>query len=70
MMYDHQLRLSHSRRLDVSTFADPPVDSDIEISASSSDLVEAWRELLSRLPNDVYGALKEAMPNIKHRAKQ
>lgn len=57
----HDLRLSHRRRHEVRVGDQHYAESDVDVSASSTDLTEAWRELLSRLPNDVYGALKEAM---------
>lgn len=63
-MSDHELRLTHRRRPLVRSMGHAYADSEVEISAASEDLVEAWRELLSRMPNDVYGAVKEAMKGI------
>ncbi len=61
-MFNHTLRLTHDRDPMTLTLGDAPYASSIEIEANSQDLTEAWRELLSRLPNDVYAALKAAMP--------
>lgn len=63
-MNEHDLRLCHMRRPRFTYTGVPYASSDVDVSASSSDLVEAWKELLSRLPNDVYGALKEAMAGV------
>lgn len=63
-MFDHTLRLNHSRRPTTQTLDDIPSESHVEVDASSTDLTEAWRELLSRLPNDVYAALKGAMTAV------
>lgn len=62
-MFDHTLGLEHRRSpLDISTFGGPaPSTSEVSVSAHSDDLVECAKELLSRLPSDVYQALKEAM---------
>ena len=45
-------------------FGRPSADSEIDVSVDSQDLTEAWRELLSRLPNDLYAGLKQAMENV------
>lgn len=63
-MYEHELRLTHRRRLLTQKLGEASADSEVDIAASSLDLVEAWRELLSRMPNDVYGAVKKAMEGI------
>jgi hypothetical protein len=60
-MFTHELRLIHSRTPSIVSMEEYRVDSAIDISTSSVDLTEAFRELLSRLPNDVYAALKDAM---------
>jgi len=44
---------------------DVGAQSRTEVESESLDLTEAWRELLSRLPNDVYGALLAAMAGIE-----
>ena len=62
-MHEHVLKLEHERSPVTSVLSSPDSDSTVEVTASSSDLTEAWRELLSRLPSDTYEALKEAMRN-------
>lgn len=61
MIYVHMMELSHRRAPVSATYGQASADSDMSISARSEDLTEAWRELLSRLPPDVYAALKAAM---------
>lgn len=61
LVFDHTLQLSHARRPLAAPFGVAASHSDVEVDAHSQDLVEAWRELLSRLPTDVYAALKQAM---------
>lgn len=65
MIGDHSLQLSHRRSALIRAANQYYADSEVEVSAHSEDLVECWKELLSRLPNDVYGALKEAMSDIE-----
>jgi hypothetical protein len=60
-MHEHRLYLRHNRTTFAPTLGEHPSESDLEISASSTDLTEAWREALSRMPNDLYAALKKAM---------
>lgn len=60
-MFMHRLELRHDRDDLAPTMDRPEADSALNVAASSQDLTEAWRELLSRLPNDVYAALKAAM---------
>lgn len=60
-MYEHELRFTHRRRSILRTYDTAPTESEVEIDASSMDLTEAWKELLSRLPNDVFAGLKAAM---------
>jgi len=55
----HELELIHYRYRDVNG---EEVPTRVAVEGTSDDLTEAWRELLSRLPNDVYQALKLAMP--------
>lgn len=58
---EHRLTVTH-RRWDAASPADRRAsDSEVEVRAGSADLTEAWRELLSRLPSDVYAALRVAM---------
>ena len=63
-MFDHQLRLTHVRRDLTTELGFPAANSEIDVSVDSQDLTEAWRELLSRLPNDLYAGLKQAMENV------
>lgn len=60
-MFLHELRLSHRREPVALRYGEPDSRSEVDVNASSSDLTEAWAELLSRLPSDVYAALKAAM---------
>lgn len=60
-MFNHHLRFEHDRSLMAGDFATPDARSTVDITATSGDLTEAWRELLSRMPSDVYAALKQAM---------
>ena len=60
-IYRHHLRLVHDRDPIALHLGEDPAESEVEVEAHSTDLTEAWRELLSRLPNDVYAALKGAM---------
>lgn len=62
-MMEHGLRLNHRRSpIDTSTVGGRrPPSSDVDVAADGQDLTECWSELLSRLPNDVYAALKAAM---------
>ena len=62
-MFDHDLQVFHRRHPMTQTLGEHASRSDVEIHASSSDLTEAWRELLSRMPSDLYAALKAAMPD-------
>lgn len=60
-MFNHHLRFEHDRSLIGGDFATPEASSTVDITATSGDLTEAWHELLSRMPNDLYAALKQAM---------
>jgi len=61
MMFEHEITVVHRRSPFVLTLSEVPRESRTEVEASSQDLTEAWREALSRMPNDLYGALREAM---------
>ena len=61
-MHEHRLALSHYRGDIAVTLDRPSADSDVSVDTTSTDLTEAWRELLSRLPTDLYAALRAAMP--------
>jgi hypothetical protein len=61
MNHRHDLRLTHSRQSQTFVFGVTNADSEIDISTNSDDLTEAFRELLSRMPTDLYQALKDAM---------
>lgn len=61
-MFDHRLRLVHDRRPSVEELGRHlPARSTVDTTVESENLTEAWRELLTRLPSDVYMALKMAM---------
>ena len=60
-MYHHEIELRVSRDLAYLTLNEAHIRSSVTIDAESPDLIEAWREVLSRMPNDVYAALKAAM---------
>jgi hypothetical protein len=64
--YEHELELLHRRRAIYSSLDERGADSRTEVHASSTDLVESVKEMLSRLPNDVYGAFREALNGIEH----
>jgi len=60
-VYHHEIELRVSRDLAYLTLNEAHIRSSVTIDAESPDLIEAWREVLSRMPNDVYAALKAAM---------
>lgn len=60
-MFDHELMLVHRRRPMMEELGVCTAASRTEITSDSHDLVEAWREMMTRMPSDVYGALKAAM---------
>jgi hypothetical protein len=60
-MNNHEIHLSHRRYNRAASFGEAPVDSVVEIDVDSTDLTEAWAELFSRMPSDVYAAAKAAM---------
>jgi hypothetical protein len=58
---EHTIEITHRRR-DLAPEMDAfDIDSRVEIEAHSTNLVSTWSEALSRMPSDVYAALKEAM---------
>ena len=61
-MYIHEIELRIRRDPMALTVNDAPTQSTVTIDAESPDLTEAWHEVMSRMPNDVYAALKAAMP--------
>lgn len=61
MLFTHDLHLSHTRHPITQLMGVPDASSSISIAADSNSLVEACSELISRLPPDVYAALREAM---------
>lgn len=63
-MFEHDLKFDHRRRPTTVPHGEAYADSRIRLHANSCDLTEAWRELLSRMPDDAYAALKEAMKPI------
>jgi len=64
-MFTHDLTVTHDRDPMTLTLADVPVDSSVDVTASSTDLVEAWAEVLSRMPADLYAGLKAAMQRVE-----
>ena len=60
-MHEHRLYLRHTRSTFAQTIGEHPVDFEVEVSMSSTDLTEAWRKALRSMPNDLYAALKAAM---------
>ena len=60
--FTHHLSLVHDREPATVRMTRAAVESSVAVDASSEDLTEAWRELLSRMPPDVYAALVAAMP--------
>ena len=61
-MYIHEIELRIRRDPMALTVNEAPIESTVTIDAESPDLTEAWCEVLSRMPSDVYAALKAAMP--------
>jgi len=61
-VYHHEIELRVSRDLAYLPLDETLIQSSVTIDAESPDLIEAWCEVLSRMPNDVYAALKAAMP--------
>ena len=61
MIFNHTIWIRHDRNSMTDTLGDHPSESEVEITSNSSDLTEAVREALSRMPNDLYAAFKEAM---------
>lgn len=64
-MFKHGLRFVHDRTELAVMFGRHTADSEVDISASSNDLTEACRELLSRMPLDVYQAFKDAINHME-----
>jgi hypothetical protein len=62
--YKHELEVRHKKMTMLQTFGRHVTDSVVEIDCESSDLTEAWKEVIARMPSDVYLALKEAMANV------
>ena len=60
-MYAHTLTLTHDRETIALLMGEVNTSSSVDIDAHSTDLTEAVCELLSRLPSDVYAALKAAL---------
>ena len=60
-MYHQEIELLIRRDQTYLTVNETPIQSSVTIDAESPDLTEAWREVLSRMPSDVYAALKAAM---------
>lgn len=61
-MFHHTIRIGHNREPLIVRLTKASVDSDVDITADSTDLVLAWEEALSRMPSDLYEALRRAMP--------
>ena len=61
-MFSHTLRFTHDRVPLTVTLSKASADSDLEINSRSDDLQTAWEELLTRMPSDLYEALRRAMP--------
>jgi hypothetical protein len=61
MMFTHDIHLSHTRHPISHSFAVEEASSSVSITSDSNDLVEAFAELLSRMPPDLYAALTTAM---------
>lgn len=64
-MFHHDIHLAHTRHpLTSPVGALGEASSSVSISVDSTDLVEAMQELLSRMPNDLYAALKQALEMV------
>lgn len=61
MMFRHALEVHHRRTSEVHHIGQRPIDSDVNVAAESDDLVETWKEVIRRMPSDLYSALREAM---------
>jgi len=66
-VYHHEIELRVSRDLAYLPLDETLIQSSVTIDAESPDLIEAWHEVLSRMPSDVYAALKAAMPKVPDR---
>jgi hypothetical protein len=64
-MFHHDIHFAHTRHPLTASMGDADTSSAISISVDSADLVEALSELLSRLPNDLYAALKSALGMVE-----
>lgn len=60
-MFRHEIELRIDRSDMAATIGTDPADSTTLISARGTDLTSVWAEALSRMPNDVYQALKNAL---------
>lgn len=63
-MFHHDIHFAHTRHPLSPTFEVPEASSAVSISVDSNDLVEAFSELVSRLPLDVLLALRTAMEMV------
>ena len=55
--FTHHLSVVHDREPATVRMAVASSESSVAVDASSTDLTEAWREILSRMPPDTYAAL-------------
>ncbi len=63
--FHHTLTLKHERQDIAPAMGDqPPADSRITVNADGRSLVECVKEVLSRLPNDVYAAFQIAITEV------
>jgi len=60
-MHEYELELTIRRRALALTMAEHDTPSRVEIEVTSTSLRAAWREVLSRMPDDTYRALRIAM---------
>lgn len=60
--YYHSLNIFHNSKDAGHIGSVKGSEYEVELNSSSHDLVEAWGEVLSRMPTDLYTALREAMP--------
>lgn len=61
-MFKHEIEVRHRRDpMAVQLGLDTPSESYLEITGISQDLTTCWKEVLSRMPTDLYTALKAAM---------
>lgn len=68
-MFDHEIEVKHRREPKTITMSQQPSESSIYITGTSVDLTTCWKEVLSRMPTDLYTALKAALGEVEASAR-